>query len=260
MAILIFNYIVENQTIRKWIYGLGIANIVILLFLRVGLIYEPLFPIIFETHGNKKWVERLEYDVWDIPVVFENSYRNPPMYEFYSGRKAISLNNIKYRQNQYTIDGSEASVQNKKVFYVTPYIPKEGFAYPRKNGKLFYGEYIDHFESFRRLECILEKDALENNLDTTFEMKVYNPYEVDIPLNKLKFGVGYMNDYKKVLDIRKLAAVPSDTTILTLKSNDTVNFTFKLPKTKMKDPGYFKIGISEKNLPYGLNSKNIKLN
>ncbi|TMM59382.1 4-amino-4-deoxy-L-arabinose transferase [Maribacter algarum] len=259
MVLLIFNYIIENEKTRKWIYGLGIANIIILLYLRVGLIYEPLFPIVFETHGNKKWVDRLEYDVWDIPVVFENSYRNAPMYEFYSGRKAISLNNIQYRQNQYSIDGSEASVQHKRVFYVTPYTRIAGFAYPLPNGDLFYGEYIDHFESYRRLKVILEKDELDNNLDKTFKMKVFNPYEVDIPLDKLKFGLAYLNDYKEVRDIRKVAASPIDATILVLKSNDTVNFTFKLPKTKMEEPGYFRIGISENDLPYGLNGNNIKL-
>ncbi|MFS4494244.1 ArnT family glycosyltransferase [Maribacter sp. 2308TA10-17] len=260
MVIIIFNYLVDNMKIRKWFYGLGITNIVILLYLRVGLIYQPLFPIVFETHGNKEWVSRLEYDVWDIPVVFENSYRNAPMYEFYSGRKAISLNNISYRKNQYSIDNSEASMQNSRVFYVTPYTPKEGFAYPRLNGKLFYGEYIVNFESFRRLRVILEEDELPYNLDRTIEMKLYNPYDINIPLNKLKFGVAYLNDYKEMRDIQKINAVPTDSNILMLKSNDTVNFTFKLPKTEMEDPGYFRIGVSKKNLPYGLNGDNIKLN
>ena len=259
MVVMIFNYILDHQQIRKWFYGLGIANIVILLFLRIGLIYEPFFPIVYETHGNKKWVERLAYDVWDTPVVFENSYRNAPMYEFYSGRTAISLNNIQYRQNQYTIDGSEASVQNKKVFYATPYRRIAGFAYPLPNEKLFYGEYIDHFESFRRLKCIIERDELELDSDKTYEMKIYNPYKIDIPLNKLNFGLAYLNDYKEVRDIRKVTAHIIDTTILALKSNDTLSFSFKLPKTKMKKPKYIRIGISENDLPYGINGDNIKL-
>lgn len=258
MVLIVFNYILENEKIRKWFFGLAIANIIILLYLRVGLIYEPFFPIVFETHGNKEWVDRLEYDVWDIPVVFENSYRNAPMYEFYSGRKAISLNNINYRQNQYSIDDAEASVQHNRVFYVTPYTRIAGFAYPRSNGQLFYGEYIEHFESFRRLKCIVEKDELEFDLNKTLVMKVYNPYKVTIPLHKLKFGLAYLNDYKEVRDVRKIVASPIDTTILALKSNDTVNFTFKLPKTKMENPGYFRLGISENNLPYGLNGNNIK--
>ena len=260
MVLIIFNYIIENKKIRKWYYGLGIANIIILLYLRIGLIYEPLSPIVFETHGNKKWVSRLEYDMWETPVVFENSYRDAPMYEFYSGRKAISLNNINYRKNQYSIDNSEAEMQHKKVFYVTPYTPKEGFAYPLPDGKLFYGAYIDRFESFRKLKCIIEEEKMDYNLDKTFEMKVYNPYQEDIPLSKLKFGMAYLNDYKEVRDIQKIFAKPSSIADLVLKSNDTVSFTFKLTKTKMENPKYLRIGISENNLPYGLNGNNIKLN
>ena len=259
MLLLIFQYIITHKTIRKWVFGLGIVNIVVLLILRVGLIYKPLFPVIFETHGNKEWVSRLEYDVWDIPVIFENSYRNAPMYEFYSGRKAISLNNIHYRKNQYSIDNSEASLQGKRVFYTSKHVHKAGFAYPRLDGSLYYGEYIDHFESFRRLKCIIEEDEVEFNMNETYTMKVFNPYKIDIPLTKIKFGLAYLNDYKENRDVRKLLVTLNDTTILVLKSNDTVNFTFKLPKTKMNAPGYFRIGISENNLPYGLNGDNIKL-
>ena len=259
MILLIFNYIIGHENIRKWFYRLGIANIIILLYLRIGLIYEPLSPIVFETHGNKKWVDRLEYDVWDTPVVFENSYRNPGMYEFYSGRKAISLNNIRYRQNQYSIDGSEASVQHQRVFYATPYRRIPGFAYPLPNGKLFYGKYIDNFESFRRLRCIIDEDELDYDLNKTFKMKVYNPYDVDIPLSKLKFGLAYLNDYKEVRDIEQISAVVTDSTILSIKSNDTINLTFKLPRTEFENPGYIRLGISENDLPYGINGDNIKL-
>lgn len=260
MVPLIFNYIIENKKIRKWFFGLGLANIVTLLFLRLGLVYEPIFPIVYETHGNKEWVARLEYDVWDIPVVFENSYRNAPMYEFYSGRKALSLNNIRYRQNQYSIDDSEASVQHDRVFYVTPYRPIEGYAYPRATGKLFYGEYIEHFESYRRLRCILEKKEIDFEVNKVITMGVFNPYKEDIPLEKIKFGLAYLDDYRKVLDVQKIFASPIDSTIIRLKSNDTVNFTFKLPRYKVGNPKYFKIGISENDLPYGINSDNIKLN
>ena len=259
MVVLIFNYIIENEHTKKWFYRLGIANIIILLYLRVWLVHDPLLPLVYETHGNKEWVSRLQYDVWDIPVVFENSYRNAPMYSFYSGREAISLNNINYRKNQYSIDNSAAKLQNKRVFYVTPYTPIEGFAYPRINGKLFYGEYLTNFESFRRLECIIEADELPFDLNRTFELKVYNPYSVDIPLDKLKFGIGYTDDYKKVRDVRKTLVSPIDKNALVLKAKDTLKFTFKLVRTNMKNPGYFKIGISENDLPYGLNGTNIKL-
>lgn len=260
MALIIFNYIVENEKIRRWFYGLGVANIVILLYLRAWLIYQPLFPIVFETHGTKKWINEIENAAVGEPIVFENSYRDASMYEFYSGKPAISLNNIRYRQNQYSIDGAEASIQNKTVYYLSKYRKKAGRSFPMGDGRhTLYGSFINNFESYRRLKCIIEPDEIEFNTAKTINMKVFNPYSEDIPLNKLRFGIAYLNDYKELRDELKIKVSPKDPTILTLKSNDTLSFTFTLPETDMKRPGYFKIGISENGLPYGINGKSIKL-
>ncbi|MEX0312629.1 MAG: ArnT family glycosyltransferase, partial [Allomuricauda sp.] len=82
MAVLAFNYLLENGQSRKWMYRMGIASLVILLYARVWLIFQPLVPLLFETHGNKQWVEALSSKADGVPVVFENSYRRAPMYEF----------------------------------------------------------------------------------------------------------------------------------------------------------------------------------
>ena len=260
MVLVIFNYIVDNEKIRKWFYGLGIANIVILLYLRVWLVYQPLFPVVFETHYNDRWINEIENASTGAPIVFENSYRDAAMYEFYTRKPAISLNNINYRQNQYSIDNAEASVQSKQVYYLSKYRKKAGRSFPMGDGRhTLYGSFIDNFESYRKLKCIIETEEIEFNTERTQTMKVYNPYQVDIPLEKLRFGISYMNDYKEGRDVLKMKASSIDQTILTLKSNDTLSFTFKLPETDMKKPGYFKIGISENGLPFGLNGKSIKL-
>ncbi len=260
MVLIIFNYLVENEKIRKWFYGLGIANVVILLYLRVWLIHQPLFPMVYETHGHESWVNEIENAALGAPIIFENTYRDPPIYEFYTGKPAISLNNIRYRQNQYSIDGAEASVQNKQVYYLSKYRKKAGRSFPMGDGRhTLYGSFIENFESYRKLKCIIEAEEIEFNTRKSLTLKVYNPYETDIPLNKIRFGIAYMNNHKEVRDVLKMKASPEDPRILMLKSNDTVNFTFKLPETDMKKPGYFKIGISENNLPFGLNGNNVKL-
>ncbi len=259
LVLIIFKYLINTKKIRIWFLRLSVVNIILILFLRIGLAYEPLAPIVFETHGNKEWVNRLHYEVWDIPVVFENSYRNAAMYQFYSNGTAISLNNILYRENQYSIDGSALKLQHKKIFYASKYRPRPGFAFPRRDGSLYYGGYIENFESYRLLECIIENDVGPLDLDKKIGLKIYNPYQEDIPLSKLKFGLAYLNDFKQVIELKSISLSLVDSTILTLKSNDTVNFTFKLLKPNMNDPKYFKIGISENDLPYGNNSKNIKL-
>ncbi|WP_089886770.1 ArnT family glycosyltransferase [Kriegella aquimaris] len=260
LAIIVFNYMLENTNTRKWIYRMGIINCVVLLFLRIGLIYEPLFPIFYETHGNKQWTEEIRAEAGDIPIVFENSYRNAPMYAFYSGNPTYSLNNIYYRRNQYSIDSSEYQVQHKKIMYVSKSAKSGDASFTRMNGTVYHGKFIENFESFRKLRCFLtEEEPLSLDLKKVINFKVFNPYGTDIPLEKIKFGLAYLNDHKQVKDVLSVDAIPTNENILTLKSNDTTNFTFTLPKPNMKNPGYFRIGISENGLNYGLNGENIKL-
>lgn len=259
MALIVFNYIVVNENIRKWVFRLGIVNVAILLFLRIGLIYKPFFPSYYETHGNKAWVKKIFSEAGDTPVVFENSYRNAPMYAFYSGKTSLSLNNIYYRRNQYSIDGSESKVQHKKVLFVSKNLSQKEFFFTQVDGTKYYGKYIDDFESFRKLRCFVNEERIGFEQNQEILVKVYNPYNTDIDLEKIKFGIAYLNHYKEVRDVQPITVSPIDTTILRLKSNDTTNFTFKLAETQIKDPGYFKVVISENDIEYSLNGNNIKI-
>lgn len=258
ISLLIFNQIIQNKNLRKWVYGLGITTIIILLFARIGLVYKPLFPIYYETHGNIQWVSELQAEALDIPVVFENSYRNSPMYAFYSGKTSFSLNNIRYRQNQYTIDDSESKVQHKKILYVSRFIPERNLIFKRVDSSEFYGKYIDDFESFRKLICSIDAESILYNTNQNHLLKVYNPYTIDIDLKKLKFNVVYLNDYKQFGEIKPMPLKAVDSTLLILKSKDTTFFNFRLPKTTIENPAYFKISISENGLPSGINSTSIK--
>lgn len=259
LVIIAFNQMLLHEGTRKWIYRMGILNIVILLFLRIGLIYAPLFPIYYESHGNKEWVKELQSQIGDMPVVFENSYRTASMYSFYSGNPSLSLNNANYRKNQYSLDESEEAMQHKDVLYVSGYLKDYDLSFTKIDGKISLGKYIANFESFRKLKCFVAKKSPAAYLKEEEILKVYNPYKVNIDLYKLKFGVCYLNDFKDAEEIRAIKVVPLDPNISTLKSNDTTYFTFTLPKPRIKDPGFFRIGIGANGLHYGLNGQNIKL-
>ncbi len=259
MAIIVYNYMLENENIRKWLFRLGITNIVIILVLRVGLIYEPLFPVKYESHGNNEWMNMIGSMAGDSPVVFENSYRNAPMYAFYTGKTSFSLNNVFYRQNQYSIDNSEEAVQHKRVLYVSKYLGNNKEAFPLASGSVYSGIYIDDFESFRKLRCIVEDEKFGLD-DTVHPVKVHNPYDRDIPLKKLKFAVAYLNGSKQFMELVPVELSPVERETNRLAPNDSTLFTFKLPKPKTTDtPKFFRIVISENNLRHGLNSKTIKL-
>jgi hypothetical protein len=259
MALLVFNDMLGHENTRKWILRMGILNIAVLLYLRLGLVFGPLFPIHYESHGNKKWVQQLKSKVGDIPVIFENSYRLAPMYTFYSGSRSYSLNNINYRQNQYSIDDSEAKVQHQKVFYVSPFLPKESVAFTMLDGEIFYGKYIDDFESFRKLKCDLDPKSYSLQSGETYTLRIINPYDSDVEIKKLTFAVAYMNQNKRIRDIIPIQPKLVMCNKKFLTSNDTTSFTFLLPTPEMEHPSYFRIGISENGLLFGLNGNSIKL-
>jgi hypothetical protein len=182
------------------------------------------------------------------------------MYSFYTdGIPTFSLNNYMYRKNQYSIDNSEERIRGKDVAYISKYINDSSFSYEREDGGLYKGKYIPNFQSFRKVECIVKDTEITLNSDENITLKVFNPYKESIELSKLKFAVTYMDNYKIPKETLKIApeAVNSNTAIL--KQQDTTDFSFYLPKTKMKNIGYFRVVISENNLYFGLNGKPIPI-
>lgn len=258
MVLIVYNYLLHNSNDRKWIMRMGILNLGILFFLRIGLIYEPFFPIVYETHGNKKWVNSLNEKVGDAPVVFENSYREAPMYSFYSGNTSYSLNNIRYRRNQYSIDNSEMTVQGKDIAYISKFRDNGDFEYLTAKEDTIYGVVINNFQSFRKIRTYLNESEVQSG-SKELSLEVENPYEIDIPLSKLKFAVIFLDKYKNVVDIRQTQAIAVNKNDTILRSKTTTSFKTMLPDTLTEEPNYIKISISENNLYWGINGDNVKL-
>lgn len=261
LVIIVFNYMLQNKQALTWVFRLGLINTVIIIYLRMGLAYQPLlFNFYYETHGNKEWAQAIEDEVGKTPVVFENSYRNAPMYSFYTdGIPTFSLNNYMYRKNQYSIDNSEERIRGKDVAYISKYINDSSFSYQREDGGLYKGKYIPNFQSFRKVECIVKDTEVTLNSDENITLKVFNPYKESIELSKLKFAVTYMDNYKIPKETLKITPEAVDPNTAILKQQDTTNFSFHLPKTKMENIGYFRVVISENNLYFGLNGKPIPI-
>lgn len=261
MVVIAFNYMLANKAALKWVFRLGLLNALLIVYLRMGLAYQPLlFNFYYESHGNKKWAKAIQKEVGSIPVVFENSYRNAPMYSFYTdGTPTFSLNNFMYRKNQYSIDGSEDKVRGKDVAYISKYISDHSFSYKKEDGGVYKGKFIADFESFRKVECSIEEREISLNTDKNLSLMVYNPYKKAIDLKKLKFAVVYMDDYKTPQETLGVALNPIQEDTESLKPQDTTYFNLQLPKTKMENIGYFRVVISENNLYYGLNGKPITI-
>lgn len=258
MVILTYNYMLKDASTLKWIMRAGIANIVILLYLRAGLAYAPLFPVHYESHNNEEWVQSIVDEVGDMRVVFENSYRRAPMYEFYSGKPSFSLNNLWYRQNQYSIDNSEMKVQHRDVLYVSKYLKESEFDIHMPGGAIQKSKVIPNFESFRKLRCIVDRERRTSE-EEEWVFQLYNPYDTVIELSKLKFGIAYLNRYKQFKEVHEIEVGLLNEHTDRIPAKDTLDFAFVLPRSEYPEPTYFKLCISENKLRYGLNGTAIKL-
>ena len=259
MLLLTFNFLSHSLSTKKWLWRVGIFGIVLICYARLWLVHQPLIPFMgYETHGTKEWVANLNKLVGDTPVVFENSYRRAPMYSFYTGYPAFSLNNIQYRQNQYSIDDSESRFQHKRIAYVTPFAKAGDFTYVPKRSNRYFGWFVDDFESFRKLKCVVDAPVILESAST--ELKIINPYKQDIDLEKLQLKVAYLDDYKDIIEILPIALNTKENVPEALKAQDTTYFKIRFPQATNNPPKYIKFSISENGLQPGLNSESIKVN
>ncbi|MEM8999349.1 MAG: glycosyltransferase family 39 protein [Bacteroidota bacterium] len=259
MAILTYQFLLNNPKKFFWFIRVGVFSCLLLLYARLWLIHKPLLPLAYETHGNKIWVNKIITKAGNIPVVFENSYRRAPMYEFYSGNPSFSLNNFYYRRNQYSIDGAEAKMQHQKVLYVSKYAKKGDISYTHPYGSVFYGSYIEDFESFRKLRCYVSEEPLRVSDSRKFVFKVYNPYSQNIPIEKIKIRIGYLNSYKKLKETKPLKFDMLDKNAAHLKTKDTTYLVGLLPRPGLENLAYIRIAISGNGILPGINSNAIKL-
>lgn len=258
MLVFAFEYLLEYKKSRTWMTRLALVSLVLVCYARVWLVHQPLIPfMVYETHGTKEWVKALNEIVGDTPVVFENSYRRAPMYAFYAGDTTFSLNNIFYRQNQYSIDRSEELVRHKRVAYVTPFADSGEFSYVPFRSNTYYGWYIENFESYRKLRCEVANTPIELT-KTREDLLVYNPYPDSIPLNILKFNIAYLDEYKDIIETHPIT-LKSKREFGFLKPRDTTYFSFSYPAFTKKRPNFIKFSISENGLLSGINSESIKV-
>jgi len=257
MAILAYQYLLAHQKSRKWMFGISLVSMVILLYARLGLIFDPLSPVAYETHGNKAWVADLKATIGDTPAVFENSYRRAPMYAFYSGNTSYCFGDIRYRKNQYSIDRTEQKVQQRRIAFIGKYATSGDFSYRQSATTTFYGRFIDDFESFRKLECHVDQTPVDI-MTEKLQVKVYNPYEEDIPLDKIAMHIAFLNRYKELM-----ATLPFPFDAISengfLKARDTTYLIGNLPKFDGEGAAHIKFSIAENGLEGGINSKSFKI-
>lgn len=258
MAVIVGRQLLEKPGLRRWLFRAGWANLAVMAVLRAGLVYQPLFPIRFETHGNRQWVNNLEEVAGDATVVFENSYRQASMFSFYSGKPSFSFNNAYYRKNQYSIDGSEDRVQGRRVFYIPVVNRETPYAYSDQDGAPRYGQFMESFRSYRKLQAGLRPDPPSATARTA-DFWVHNPYRKSVPLDSLQFGIAYLDTYKRVMQIEEITPGGSGQWPEQLQAGDSLSFPFAFPPMPDEPAKFMRAVVTRQGLIWGLNGESQKI-
>ncbi len=258
-ALFLFRHFLEIGYRKSWISRLLWVQFVLLIYARMALAVPDLSPIVFETHYNREWVNELTARAGNTPVVFENSYMRAAKFHFYSGRPSLSINNLFYRKSEYSFDPIEDSLRGREVHYVSPYLNEADYRilYKRKDSLAI--RIIDSLITYRKLQIdIDQKQRLQ--LGDTLKALLINTYPERIDLQSMRLFTGYCNRAKQMRGTRPNGSLSALVGSRYLNPGDSLNMVVPLgPPAGIEKPSYIRLGISEDNLPPGLNSHIFKL-
>lgn len=175
---------------------LGIGSALLLLIARIGLLY--LWGPLGKQFDNESWVNALETTTQDLPVLFHNTYRNPALYHFYTGRKAYELTTAQYRKSQYDLWNDEEELQNKKIYLVLDQKTQCPTCDTLKLAKKhMLGTVLEDFQVVEKITLEVLRAPQEAKVGDSIQvqLRLHNPYPFDVDPNrgtfKLRLGLAY---------------------------------------------------------------------
>jgi hypothetical protein len=258
IIIILFRNIDSNQVIRKTIKWITLIMIPILIIGRAALVFDFL-PVAFlkdEFHDYEKKVKEISLIAGDLPVVFTNSYQDPSVYTFYTGKFAHSLNNLNYRKTQYDIWNFEEQLHGREILYVphwpTNFIQENFEIHTLFNGDTLYSKVYSNFQSLQK-ECVILKDekySFRKNSNNTIKLDFFNPYPyvIDIRHKELPvvFQIGFFKNGKR--EERWNLQLPD--TVSQLIPGNTITLDCKFDLGELSDTSYRIVICSETGVLY----------
>lgn len=184
-----FSYQVVNErpVLRKFVFYQLPFSFLVILFMRLGLMVD-IFPDGYlmsgyfnSYHSKEKRSELIAERSGGLPVVFLNSYKKAATYEFYTGKKSMSLNNLSGRKNQYDIWNYEDSLRGQDVMVVFNYQTNVFDTLIGQDEHLEY-THIHDFQSFSGIRIIPQNLPPAIRAGDTFEVKMRFETKGNIPL------------------------------------------------------------------------------
>ncbi|MBR9921469.1 MAG: glycosyltransferase family 39 protein [Bacteroidetes bacterium] len=238
-----YHFIKSRPSWKKWIYGLSIPSIVLILLVRLYFMWD------FLPEGTNPRNEFHNWDVWaedisakadSLPVIFYNSYRGPSKYQFYSGKKAYTVNNWSHSGNQYDLLWEEEeALQGKRVMRVSEYLSDGTPFSPGGIQDSKYG-YTDDFRSYNRLKIkILNPvDSLYTDDRVPMEILLINPTDKAVDFSESSREIKVYSHVYEGDRVEKAVPAMKEALNMVLEPGDTLKFQADL--FVPEKPGHFR--------------------
>jgi len=275
LMIIAFKGIRSKKKVKRAIYILGAISAVLIISLR-GIMMVNYLPEKYKHHFR---VEFHDWDTWaadihsiagDKPVVFVNSYQQASKYFYYADENVFTYNSLKYRKNQYDLEGIEERLLDKEVILfhndkglrlnkdVSFSIPDIDSTETATGEKIYYTT-IKKYRTYNFLiiDIELENNEFEAGSLVDIPIKVSNPTGKPLIIVKDSLGTyiaaafyqkGEVISYQEIEEISNL----------TIDESYHTNITAKVPDLAGKY--YLRVVIRTGWRPPGLNSRVYKIN
>jgi hypothetical protein len=261
LLILYFNHADSQPSGLVYLRRTALFIIPLMLFARLALMIDFL-PVSFlknEFHNNKPRMEEIEKLAGDRPVVFTNSYQNPSVYTFYTGKFAHTLNNKDYRKTQYDLWPFEEMIHGKEVLYLPHWLDD----YYKANlsihktlaGDTIYYRIFKSFQSLQKKCVIFNPDSLSfsRSTDNNLDLRIFNPYNYELKLDHpelpVVFQAGFYNR-DGYMEVNKNLELPGDLKVL--NPGDTVSVTCTFRIDELSEGDYKFVILSEVGILYNI--------
>ncbi len=151
-VLILFRQSRTSARIDRWTRLAGGATFAFLLLARILLVLE--LPWLKTDFHERAWIGELQDEAAGKPVLFQNSYRDPSKYAFYSGDTAYTFTTVYYRKNQYDLWDWEKNLQGREVLLVTGKDDVHPGSYLfSMTGKERRLTVVDQFQTAKNLTC-----------------------------------------------------------------------------------------------------------
>ncbi|RVT98191.1 glycosyltransferase family 39 protein [Mucilaginibacter limnophilus] len=243
LLILMLIYFAEKGYPPKWFKKLAIANIIIIVAIRLLLVAAPPFVQKMEAvrrfFGYREEVLAMHKKAGDNWVMMDEGFQMPSRYNFYNNTlKAFSYDSRYYRLTQFEIWPLEDSIQNKKVHYIsTLHLPflKDSIV---TGNHTWYTCWIDSVRTYQKISIDpgVKTIAIPSGKTKEITLKITNPYSYPVSFSneKQKHKVFLEACFFKLKNEQAVQSADTGFNNIILQPGQNIHYKFKITAPKQK--------------------------